>query len=1229
MKRLNSYLRSFLHLLLIILLSISTVSATNSWGDVDAFLEQDNFPAAIQHLDKQLEISRAQHNQDEWAVALIRGARLRALQSEPEAAIEYLSQQAWPKQPVYQILLHTRLARELEHYLNQKSWDRIVQLDQRQERLMSVKDRSLADLKHQLKSHYQQAFTLAEQHDIPVDSLKLFLEPGDYPSIVRGNLLEYVGALWINFLCDDVYWTDLEREALKTISLESLISSFSSMPALNSSLHPLQQTQAITGRLRHRHLMRTQAEAAFEASRYHIASLRRYFAGDNDLMLLSQALSEQMKALGPQYAWWTMGQYQLAEFARQLDQRDALVKAHALAAQGSLVHPDSEGARRSRELLQQLEHREYAISSQGSRALNTPSIKVDYRNIQRLYFRAWKIDRSLPAELNDGQKKAVIGALLSKDPEASWSKEFPDHWDLRQHSMQLTPEISSHGQWLVLASPQEDFIGGMKHLQLLELTLSRFVARANYLNGEFQVAVYDGQHGRAMSDVTVELLDAQATDINVLASARTDLQGVARLKRQLDADYFQIRIRQGEDRSVIPVPGLLPLSDEKKWLIQPANAVLMTDRAVYAGQALLKWSVIAAAPAVSDKPWPGAYADQAGWLKLYDANNELVADQSFKTGAAGTASGEFALNELLNELNAGEWMLESSWNGRALIQVAAKAVVLPSLSLKQLPSELALGSTLTVIGQVNGIKRPEFSMVHWKLRRSEYQVSHETPYDELQSSMVVGNQRVRPDQNGKFSFDITLEAAHGDDAELHNHYELAVDLLDDKGIRSQVREVLHGLKPYNRLLINASSNFVMQGEAANFEIIKADSAHNGVQGQTQWYLYRLLAPGQQVSAELVREANSALSQWLTGPLQSSGKLEHLEQGIANLTLEGLLEGAYRLRVIDPNPELTPQKDWDFLVSAEGASHKFRTKGVLLSQHSQIAPGNTLRLMVGSGLKGQWTRLSILHRGQQLASQMLSPGVHVLEYPVLENHQGGLNFNLEWVRDNELYSEAIFVDVPWALKQLTLQLKALSSEDVADAFSTDQVKQAWILSVSDIHGQAVSEVGSTTIIRIQAYQEGDKPTPLTDLSRLYARDSQRIMTLSNNVTHYSQRFSESSGVPEKIAPLKLPHFIYSAKNNVRYSSEASEFMIFSMLSNTDESTESFQTEASALQAHKPVTPSAIAINEPEQFFYSELALDEKGQLTIPVPDALQGKQALLQVLVVTPELKSGQLSVVVR
>ena len=421
----------------------------------------------------------------------------------------------------------------------------------------------------------------------------------------------------------------------------------------------------------------------------------------------------------------------------------------------------------------------------------------------------------------------------------------------------------------------------------------------------------------------------------------------------------------------------------------------------------------------------------------------------------------------------------------------------------------------------------------------------------------------------------------------------------------------------------------MQGEAANFEIIKVDSAHNGVQSQTQWYLYRLLAPGQQVSAELVREANSALSQWLTGPLQSSGKLEHLEQGIANLKLEGLLDGAYRLRVIDSNPELTPQKDWDFLVSAEGASHKFRTNGVLLSQHSQIAPGQTLRLMVGSGLKGQWTRLSILHRGQQLASQMLSPGVHVLEYPVLENHQGGLSFNLEWVRDNELYSEAIFVDVPWALKQLNLQLKALSSEDIADVSGADQVKQAWILNVSDIHGQPVSEVGSTAIVRIQAYQEGDKPTPLTDLSRLYARDSQRIMTLSNNVTHYSQRFSESSGVPEKIAPLKLPHFIYSAKNNARYSSEASEFMIFSMLSNTDENNESFQTEASALQAHKSATPSAIAVNEPEQFFYSELALDEKGQLIIPIPDALQGKQALLQVLVVTPELKSGQLSVVVR
>lgn len=1227
MKRLNSCVGSFLHLLLFILISLSTASATNHWGDVDALLEQDDLPAAIQHLDKQVEASRAQHNQAEWAAALIRGARLRALQSESEAAIEYLSQQAWPEQPAYQILLHTRLARELEHYLNQKSWERIAPQDARQTRLMSVKDRSLADLRHQLKDHYQQAFSLAEQHIVPIKSLELFLGAGDYPDTVRSNLLEYVGALWINFLCDDVYWTELEQEALKTLSLKSLLNTSSDVPTLDSSRHPLQQIQRITDRLRHHHLRRDQAEAAFEASRYYIASLRRYFASNADLMLLSQALSEHMKALGPQYAWWTMGQYQLAEFARQLDQRDALVKAHALAAQGSLVHPDSEGARRSRELLQQLEHREYAISSQGSRALNKPSINVDYRNIQRLYFRAWKIDRSLPTELNEGQKQAVIGALLSKEPEASWSKELPDHWDLRQHSIQLTPEISSHGQWLVLASPQEDFIGGIKHLQLLELTLSRFVARANYLNGEFQVAVYDGEHGRAMSDVKVELLDAQSTDLHVLASERTDLQGIARLKRQLDADYFQIRIRQGEDRSVIPVPGLLPLSDEKKWLIQPAQAVIMTDRTVYAGEPIIKWSVIAAAPADSDKPWPGAYASQAGWLKLYDANNELVAEQSIKTNAAGTASGQFALNALLDEQNAGEWMLESSWNGRAFMQVSAKVVALPSLSLEQLPSELALGSRLTVAGRVHGLKRPELATIHWKLRRSAYQVSQDTPYDALQSSVVIGNHRVQPKQDGTFTFDITLEAAHGAVAELHNHYELSVDLLDDKGIRSQVREVMHGLKPYNRLLINAENNFVMQGEPVKVEIAKTDSAHQGIQGHTQWYLYRLLAPGQQVSAELVREANSVLSQWLTGPLQSSGKLEHLEQGIASLTLDGLLEGAYRLRVIDLNPELTPQQDWDFLVSAEGVSHQFKTKGVLLAQHHQIAPGNTLRLMVGSGLTGQWARLSILHRGQQLASQMLSPGVHVLEYPVLENHQGGLSFNLEWVRDNELYSEAIFVEVPWSLKQLTVKLKTSASE----AHITDkaQTKQWWVLEVSDVHGQAVTEAGSTAIVRLQAYRKGDERNSLSDLGRLYARDSQRVMTLSNNVTHYSQRFSESDGVPKTLTPLKLPYFIYSAKNNARYSSEASEFMIFSMLSNTQEVNESFQTKASSLMPSQPAVPPAVAMNAREQFFYSELPVDATGQLRIPIPQTLAGRQALLQVLVVTPELKSGQLSIVVR
>lgn len=1222
MKRLNSILRGFLHILLLLLLSISTDSAATNWEHVEASLEQDDLPAAIQQLDQQLDVSRARLKHADWAAALVRGARLRALHSKPEAAIEYLSEQAWPEQPVYQVLLHIRSARELEHYLNQKSWDQLVPFDEREKRLNSVKYRSLESLIGQLKQHYQQAFNLIEQHDVPISSLDLLLETGDYPASVRGNLLDYVAALWINFLCDDVYWTELERQTLKTISLNELLSTFPSMPELDLSRHPLQQLQLISERLRYRYLATNQPEASFEASRYYVYSLRRYFGSDDDLMRLSQHTSEQMKVLGPQYAWWTMGQYQLADFARQSDQRDALVKAHALAAQGSLVHPDSEGARRSRELLTQLEHRDYAISSQGSGGLNKPSIKVDYRNIQRLYFRAWKIDRSLPAELNDAQKQAVIGALLSKDPEASWSQELPDHWDLRQHSIKLAPQVDSYGQWLVLSSPQEDFIGGMKHLQLLELSLSRFVARANYLNGEFQVAVYDGEYGRAMSDVTVELLDANTSNVNVLVSSSTDLQGVARLKRQLDADYFQIRIRQGEDRSVIPVPGLLPLSDEKKWLTQPANAVIITDRAVYAGQAALKWTVIAAAPAASDEAWPGAYAQQDGWLRLYDANNELVAEQLLKTGAAGTASGEFSLAESLSDINAGEWMLESSWQGRALIQVSEIVTVIPSLELHEFPRQLPLGSSRKVSGQVSGLTHPETANIHWQLRRSEYQVNQALPYDQLESSIVEDNQRLKPDQDGKFSFQLSLEAAHAGDAELHNHYELAVDLSDDKGIRSQLREVVHGLKPYNRLQIHAASNFVMQGESADFEITKTDSGHNGVQGHTQWYLYRLLTPGQQVSAELVREANSALSEWLTGPLQSSGRLQHSQQGLATLKLDGLLEGAYRLRVIDPNPALTPEQDLDFLVSAEGVSHKLSTKGVLLPQHSRITPGNTLRLMVGSGQAGQWTRLSILHRGQQLASQMLSPGVHILEYPVLAGHQGGLSFNLEWVRDSQLYSEAIFVDVPWSLKQLSLSLNGAKSDTNADV-------KAWQLRVSDSDGKPVSDAGMTAIVRIQAFQSGDQTMLLTDLSGLYARDSQRIMTLSNDVTRYSQHLSESASVPSRLAPLALPHFIYSTKNNQRYTGEAAEFMIFSMLSNSQESTESFQATPPSMTSAGLATIPHTRVSDRRQYYYAQLAVDASGQLTIPAPDALKGKQALLQVLVLTPDLKSGQLSVVVR
>ncbi|MGE5295941.1 MAG: hypothetical protein ACM3VT_14040, partial [Solirubrobacterales bacterium] len=148
-----------------------------------------------------------------------------------------------------------------------------------------------------------------------------------------------------------------------------------------------------------------------KADRY-IAALERFADEWKDSEISAQAI----------YAW-----------ASILYGRDECVEARALAQRGWTTYPSSFGGIECYNLIQSIEGRSTTMSTE--RVWNDPlsEIRVTYRNVTKIYFRAIPYDhigRSTWWNLTDKQREA----LLAEEPALEWSAELPATEDYRQRT---------------------------------------------------------------------------------------------------------------------------------------------------------------------------------------------------------------------------------------------------------------------------------------------------------------------------------------------------------------------------------------------------------------------------------------------------------------------------------------------------------------------------------------------------------------------------------------------------------------------------------------------------------------------------------------------------------------------------------------------------------------------------------------------------------------------------
>ena len=1182
--------------------------------DLDALIKGEDYPSAIEQLDGLLESLDYSRDVELWTITLLRGARLRALQSEHKTALNYLKAKQWPENSLSIIVLKLGTASEIEQYLDQKSWSLVPHSDKNQA-LANTHVTEFNQLITELNSNYKSAFEASKRNAFTLKQASVYFTESDYPERVRGYLVDLVSSRWMEFLSDDLYWLPKYQKQMNAVSLNSLLDLSHSDREVSSGQHPLVKIKHISAALYEWHDKAGRKEAAFEVSRFYTRLLNQHFSTADDTDALSRFLAGQVKRLGPQYPWWTMGQYQLALFRQQMPDKNALLEAHDLAVQASIAHPDSMGAKLSKTLLRELEYQEFSVSGQRSSGSGQASLKINYRNLYRLYFKAWRVNDPLPPSLEEDELRVVVDELLKQPEDVEWMTELPDHSDLHHHQTQIVPKITDHGQWLLMASPQAEFADTPSKVQLLNLHLSHYVASVSYHNGEFRVAAYDGVRGRALPNIVTELVQVNPESSDILTRAKTNVHGIAKLKRDKDASHYQIRLRHGIDSSIIEIPELLSLSDERRWLFQPAKSVVLTDKTVYKPSDKILWSMIVKARGAASDQSPRALAHEKGWIKLFNPENHLVAEQKITTDLAGLVSGEFQLNAKISMSELGKWRIESSWQGVKLIDVEDD--VTANLSLDKRSETLAAGQLLSLSGTASvETDNLDSGYIRWQLRRVAY-----LPNGDLQSLLEV-SQGVAEVNKGRFEI-ATVLSVDENSSFLRYRFELQLDYQRQGKSLKTLTQVLSLTNDDHYFEIISDKAFHEVEQGAHLMLSRTNSQWQGVSGESQWFLYDLTAPNK------ATQQGEAAGQWLLSSLQRNGSITHSSDGRVELHLKDLAVGVYRLRLMNKQNSAEKTKsrltaELDFIVVESGNENTLHGGNVLLAQKVDAEVGETLKLLAGSGVAEQWVRLSILKQGKLIASHMLSPGVHLLEFPILESYQGGLAFNLEWVEKNQIQNKDIFVAVPWRSKQLQLSLNKVT---------VDSIKDSWTLKARRSDGSAL--VDSESRVLVYYNEVGDTPDmdEIVDLSDLYQQFRPSMIRLDNNGTSYPYYFRGSRRIALSVqTDLKHSEIRYSNSNNDEYFGRDNSFKALPMMlvnSGSALGQVSLSTDNSSLKAAMTPFQGTKSTAQTNNQHFQRGTLGADGSLVFAIPESLRGKKVRAQVLVLGPELETGQISVILR
>lgn len=777
------------------------------------------------------------------------------------------------------------------------------------------------------------------------------------------------------------------------------------------------------------------------------------------------ALEAFMRAYRDRTEVVTLAYHARAELYRDAGER---VRAHELAREGEKLYPKSVGGRLCRALWKNLEKPSFTVETERMWCAPWPDIAVSSENVSHIFFKLVPISF---AEFRDNnfwgsdsfyhtRTEKVCKKFGGKRYKGRvWRVDLKGPRDDASHTFKTpVPRDLKPGHYVLLAAMDDDFIKDDRPVFVTTVTVSDLAMTVSADNGRLFGRVFRAESGKPAADVSMEYWSqGERSNWKREFTFKTAANGTFQIDRE--RLYGYVRAVDGENE-------VLSIGTEGTGIAHPSKRMLdhldlVTDRSLYRPGQQIHFKGVAYHADAEQRDFH-VLTGATIVIDFMDPNDKPVTGLRAKTGAWGSFHGTVTapMDRLTGGYRLKARIVPKDWKVPAAstsCRFNVEEYKRPKFQVgfTNISTNAVLGRAMTMRGSAktySGLPVQNAKVVCRVKRSVEYAswwswFGRSRGGDEAE---LVGTYDCQTDAEGVFSFSFVPEPTPTADLEGEPvfSFDMTAEVTDGTGETRFATEQFRVGTVAWRAGTRAEGEWLTAAEPVPLAV--SVHSHNGepIAAKGVLTILRLVGPDHPVRRPVssfrgdfgftrhAHEKNTRQEDmrwrwenWQTGDEIGQWTVATDAKGAWTEAVK-LPVGAYRLafETKDPQGKVVHAFGNICVFDPTDAAKPLKVPDFFRVERTSVRVGDVVRLFWSSGYDAATCRIRLRHNGETLLDEQtdFNHPVRLLEFPVTDAHRGGIRIETECLRENRIYRNDQWVNVPWDNMELKVESEHLTS-----------------------------------------------------------------------------------------------------------------------------------------------------------------------------------------------------------